>query len=105
LKEIGDSAFSSLESRCAIKSIRIPRNLEVIGEGCFCHCKSLCEVTFEPGSTLRIIRENIFSDRVKCVIVPLGFTVENTWPSNCRIEYYDPAVAMERKTLNISGYI
>jgi hypothetical protein len=80
-----------------IKSIRIPRNIEVIPEFCFSRCESLCEITFESSSKLKEIHKNAFNERLDCVRVPLGFPDEYHWPPNCRIEYYDPAAAVEKK--------
>jgi hypothetical protein len=51
LKEIGDSAFS----KSGIKSIRIPNNVEKIGNWCFFACESLYEVVFESDSKLKEI--------------------------------------------------
>jgi hypothetical protein len=93
LKEIGQYAFYE----CAIKSIVIPNNIEVIGDWCFSNCSSICEVTFESDSKLKEIHENAFSDHLQCVKVPMGFAVGYHWPDDCRIEYYDQAVAAERK--------
>jgi hypothetical protein len=70
LKEIGKSAFE----KCAIKSIRIPSNVEVIGEECFVFCQCLCEVTFEPGSKLKEI--------VKCAFGATGVGTINI-PAEC----------------------
>jgi hypothetical protein len=72
LKEIGESAFPST----AIKSIQLPTNVEVnhlvIGKGCFYWCKSLCDVTFEPGSRLKEVSENAFSRCISCIRGPVG---------------------------------
>jgi hypothetical protein len=38
----------------------IKREIEVIGEFCFCRCRSVCEVIFEEGSRLRQIEESAF---------------------------------------------
>jgi hypothetical protein len=56
LREIGESAFES----CGIQSIRIPKNVEIIGRSCFSACECLSEVVFESGSKLR--RINGFED-------------------------------------------
>jgi hypothetical protein len=111
LKELGKSAF--YES--GIKSIRIPSSIEVIGEACFSHCKSLCEVTFESGcqlkelgksgSKLKEIHTHSFPEGIECIKLPVGFAVEYSWPENCRIDYYDQELAVERKRLNISDYV
>jgi hypothetical protein len=91
LKEINNSAFYE----CAIQSIEIPSNIEMIGDWCFSDCKSLCEITFESISKLKEIGKNAFSNRLECVKVPAGFTVEYHWPDDCRIEYYDQKVATQ----------
>jgi hypothetical protein len=94
LKEIGPCAFVFW---CEVESIRIPRNVEMIGEACYFFSLSLCEVAFESGSKLKAIGKSAFCRWVKCIRVPLGFTVEYKWPRDCLIEYYDEAVATERR--------
>lgn len=59
LVEIGDFAFCccgnpSLESE-SLGSIHIPSTVTKIGSECFSGCKTLKEVTFEPGSKLETI--------------------------------------------------
>jgi hypothetical protein len=60
LKEIGKFTFSY----SAIKSLRIPNNVEVIGAECFRHCKSLDEIRFESGSKLKEIGKSAFNNSV-----------------------------------------
>jgi hypothetical protein len=88
---------SDSKLKCAIKSIGIPSNVEVVGEECFSSCKSLCEVTFESDSKLRESQKDAFDEFLRCVKVPVGFAVEYKWPRNCRIKYYNSPVASERK--------
>jgi ubiquitin C-terminal hydrolase len=46
-----DSAFRD----SGIKSVQLPSGVEKIGWHCFCGCKSLCEIVFEPNSELKEI--------------------------------------------------
>jgi hypothetical protein len=49
LKQIGRYAFSETTG---LKSICIPASIEIIGQACFRQCKSMSQLTFEPGSRL-----------------------------------------------------
>jgi hypothetical protein len=60
MREIGKYAFSGFAGGCPIQSIRIPNNVEVIGEWCFSWCESLCDITFDSDSKLREIGEKTF---------------------------------------------
>jgi hypothetical protein len=57
LSEIGDYSFSN----SGIQAIRIPNDVQKIGEYCFSECESLCEVIFESGCKLREIGDGAFS--------------------------------------------
>ena len=73
LEEIGDFAFSCCVNPNPgsenLESIHIPSTVTKIGSGCFSGCKTLKEVTFEPGSKLETIGENAFSDCHKDLII------------------------------------
>jgi hypothetical protein len=51
LKEIANGAFGE----CIVKSVRIPRRVEILDARCFGRCRSLCDLTFEEGSELEQI--------------------------------------------------
>jgi hypothetical protein len=54
-----------------LKSVCIPRNVEILGSGCFFECKQLESVTFEEESRLCRIEENCFSQcPLKSVCIP-----------------------------------
>jgi hypothetical protein len=84
LKEIGAETFRD----SGLKSIRIPNNVEKVGDGCFCECKSLSEVIFESECKLKEIGAQTFRDcPLKCVKMEEGSNIEYIWPIKCRIEY------------------
>jgi hypothetical protein len=58
LTRIESSAFSS----SSLKSIEIPRNVEILGSSCFCECKSLSSISFESNSRLLRIESNAFRE-------------------------------------------
>ena len=66
LEEIGDFAFSCCVNPNPgsenLESIHIPSTVTKIGSGCFSGCKTLKEVTFEPGSGLQTIGKNAFDE-------------------------------------------
>jgi hypothetical protein len=75
LKEISKDAFRC----CAIKSIRIPSSVEVIGKECFYNCESLCEVTFESVSKLTVIGNCAFYEcGIKSIRIPSSVEVIGT---------------------------
>ncbi len=56
ITEIGAYAFEGT----GITSVRIPSTVTVLGEGVFLGCSSLTNVTFEEGSSLKVIPANAF---------------------------------------------
>jgi hypothetical protein len=58
LKEIGRGAFSS----SSLESVSFPQSLKSIGAECFCACRSLSSVSFEPGCQLERIDSQAFVD-------------------------------------------
>ena len=66
LEEIGDFAFSCCVNPNpgseSLESIHIPSTVTKIGNGCFLGCKTLKEVTFEPGSELQTIGKDAFDE-------------------------------------------
>jgi hypothetical protein len=56
LSRIGKGAFSG----CELRSIEIPRRMEVLEEECLNKCQYLSEVTFAPGSMLTRIDDCAF---------------------------------------------
>jgi hypothetical protein len=56
-----------------MKSIRIPKSVEFVGNSCFDDCKSLIEVIFEEGCHLKGIDEPAFSDSgLKSILIPIS---------------------------------
>jgi serine/threonine protein kinase len=103
LKEIGKEVFSN----SVLKSIRIPNNVEKLGDECFCCCEYLSEIVFESESKLKEIGNEAFYDcPLKCVRMEEGFGVKYNWPKDCIIEYISHSSDDERgKKLNISDYV
>jgi hypothetical protein len=67
LKEIGNEVFFS----SGLKSIRIPNNVEKIGNGCFYSCESLSEIIFGSESKLKEIgRSAFYSSDLKLIRIP-----------------------------------
>jgi hypothetical protein len=67
LKEIGGRAFNG----SVIKTIRIPSNVEYIGNYCFYGRRSLCEVVFESDSKLKEIGDYAFEGSgIKTIRIP-----------------------------------
>jgi hypothetical protein len=58
LKSIGNTAFAS----SALTSITIPASVENIGMNAFESCIGLMSITFEPGSSLSLIRDEAFKE-------------------------------------------
>jgi hypothetical protein len=67
LKQIDESAFAF----SGLKSIVIPRSVEVLGKHCFSWCKSLIEVIFEDEGNLERSCESAFGhSAVKAIRIP-----------------------------------
>jgi hypothetical protein len=67
LKEIGEATFRA----SSLKSIRIPNNVEKLGDRYFHECNSLIEVTFESESKLKEIGEGSFAaSSLKSIRIP-----------------------------------
>jgi hypothetical protein len=67
LKEIGNWAFRGSH----LRSIRIPVNVEKIGEYCFYQCGSFDEIVFESGCNLKEIGNQAFSGSgLKAIEIP-----------------------------------
>jgi hypothetical protein len=72
LVRIGDSCFS----HCSLKSICIPRNVELICGSSFQSCPSLSAISFESNSKLtRIGSHAFYHSRIESVVIPqnVGF--------------------------------
>jgi hypothetical protein len=66
----------SVFANCAIQSVGIPSNIEVIGEFCFCRCEFLCVVTFELDSKLKEIGKSAFKEcEFKSIRIPRNIEV------------------------------
>jgi hypothetical protein len=67
VREIGNKAFFG----CAMKLMRIPKSVEIIGDSCFFGCDFLAQVICEEGSKLKTIGKGAFSScpRLKTVKV------------------------------------
>ena len=59
-KALSEKILRTIPNKHLISSVRIPASVESIGERCFCHCKSLSEVTFSDGSQLKNIDNKAF---------------------------------------------
>jgi hypothetical protein len=67
LRGIGNVAFQF----STIKSIRIPKSVETMGDRCFSDCRSLVKVIFEPGCKLTEISDHAFSSSgVQMIEIP-----------------------------------
>jgi hypothetical protein len=67
LIRIESSAFSS----SSLKSIEIPRNVEILGSSCFSSCFSLSSISFESNSRLLRIESSAFSySSLKSIEIP-----------------------------------
>jgi hypothetical protein len=82
LIRIESSAFSF----SSLKSIEIPRNVEIVGSSCFYKCGSLSSISFESNSRLTRIESSTFSySSLKSIEIPRN--VENLGSScfsNCQ---------------------
>jgi hypothetical protein len=59
-----------------LKSIIIPKSVEVLCKECFSNCKSLTSITFESDSRLQRIEERAFAGTgLKSIIVPSSVEV------------------------------
>jgi hypothetical protein len=59
--------------RSSLRSILIPRTVEILCSGCFSSCKSLTSVTFESNSRLSGIESETFSlSSLQSIVIPRG---------------------------------
>jgi hypothetical protein len=90
LTEIGAEAF-----RCcyqALETIRIPANVEELGDKCFDGCDNLREVIFPEDSALLEIGEGAFSDcpLLKVIRIPATTIVADQGRDDLVIDRYQP---------------
>jgi hypothetical protein len=81
LKRIEKSTFWN----SGLKSIRIPKSVEFLGENCFSKCKSLIEVIFT--GELEIGPNAFAQSPVKNVKVPVGVKLHHSFDEDCIIEF------------------
>jgi hypothetical protein len=83
LARIESNAFSDCSS---LKSITIPRHVQILCSECFSDCKSLSLISFETESELPRIEANaFFSTCLSSVVVreTTSFVVGGAFPPNC----------------------
>jgi hypothetical protein len=72
LARIESEAFSS----SSLQSISIPRNVEILGSGCFSYCESLSSITFESNSRLTQIESKAFSSSsLQSILIPTNVEI------------------------------
>jgi hypothetical protein len=77
-------------SETGVKAIRIPSNVEFIGEECCWMCESLREVTF-GGETKEIGKDAFQECPLRRAMIPHGAKLNYEFPYGCIIESFDPA--------------
>jgi hypothetical protein len=73
-------------SDCALKTITIPRHVEILGSSCFAHCASLSSISFEADSELTRIEAGAFAaTSVSSVVIPKSilFAAGDAFPTTC----------------------
>jgi hypothetical protein len=71
LRQLADSLFEN----SMLRAIFVPREVEIIGRGCFRGCSSLSAVDFQDGSRLRRIEAEAFV-RSGLAMIAIPFNVE-----------------------------
>jgi hypothetical protein len=61
---------SSAFSFSSLRSIEIPRNIEILGSSCFSWCQSLSSISFESNSRLNRIESKTFSSSLESIEIP-----------------------------------
>jgi hypothetical protein len=62
----------------SLRTIRIPSNIEILGDGCFTWCRQLADVNFDDGCFVNVIGECAFSySSIREFMVPAS--VEVLW--------------------------
>jgi hypothetical protein len=85
LTRIESQAFLSCSS---LRSITIPRHVQIICSKCFSHCHSLSSISFETDSELtRIVAGAFAATYLSLVVIPVSvsFIIDDVFPADCTV--------------------
>jgi hypothetical protein len=82
-------------------TVTVPRDVEILGTGCFCDHHSLCSLLFESGSNLKCVEANAFSgfSGLKSIVIPRSIQeLRKDWAIHSSLRYviFESAVSLRR---------